>query len=115
MISVSFRSELDDRKLQKLIDTVHPELKKIVRRNLFRVEAEAKKRSPVDTGRNRAAIHTELDTMGIGGQVNTGTDYAHFLELGTRNMPARPYMVPALLSVKPRFHDEIEELFTSVD
>jgi HK97 gp10 family phage protein len=50
----------------------------------------------------------------LGGEVSTGTDYAHFLEFGTRYMPARPYMEPALLSVKPKFHNEIEEMFRRV-
>ena len=73
------------------------------------VEADAKKKCPVDTGRLRSSIthefswqYSELDELVT--RVGTNVNYAHYVEFGTykdfergiRKMAARPYLRPAI-------------------
>lgn len=61
----------------------------------FVIEAEAKKRCPVDTGYLRNSIHTEVgdasrtEATAITG---TNTEYATHVEFGTKKMAARSYL-----------------------
>ena len=79
--------------------------------------AEAKKKSPPPpkiggvpaTGHNARSINpmgqvhssgaTTIDPNNIDGEVFTTSGYGGYLEVGTRKMPARPYIVPAVESV----------------
>ncbi len=64
----------------------------------------------VDFGTLRASINHQIttDMTGINGfvGVEAGVKYGLFLELGTRNMAARPFLRPALV----RNHDRIEAI-----
>lgn len=60
------------------------------------IETDAKQNAPVDTGRLRASIRFELRPDGLGGEVATNVTYAPYLELGTRNRPAGPFLFPAV-------------------
>lgn len=65
------------------------------------VETGAKQRCPVDTGRLRSSISWRLEQEqgGLAAYVGTVTEYAPFVELGTRFMSARPFLLPALRAV----------------
>jgi hypothetical protein len=56
-----------------------------LRRASAQVESEAKRRCPVDTGRLRASIHTELFTRGGDwiAKVGTNVHYGRYVEQGT--------------------------------
>lgn len=58
------------------------------------VEGEAKTNAPVDTGLLRSSINhkTTADKAVIG----TNTEYAGFVEKGTRYQKAQPYLEPAV-------------------
>ena len=70
--------------------------------------AEAKKRSPHDTGHNMRSINpggavhssgaTTIDPKNIDGEVFTTSGYGGWLEIGTHHpkKPARPYLKPAV-------------------
>lgn len=58
------------------------------------VEGAAKRRCPVDSGRLRASITHDSD--GEGFIVGTNTEYAPYVELGTRYQSPQPYLVPGL-------------------
>lgn len=65
-----------------------------------KVETGAKQRAPVDTGRLRSSITWRLEPgKPLAAIVGTNVEYAAFVELGTRNMRAQPYLVPALRAV----------------
>jgi HK97 gp10 family phage protein len=60
------------------------------------IAQDAKQRAPVNTGSLREAIHVEKDD---GYMVIAGDDdvfYGHFVEFGTTETGARPFLLPAL-------------------
>lgn len=69
-----------------------------VRRLCVQVEAAAKRSCPVDTGRLRSSISHEVNAEGgsIVGTIGTNVDYAKYVELGTSNQAAQPFLRPAL-------------------
>ena len=62
-------------------------------------ESIAKGQVPVDTGRLRESIRAEVEDDGdsVSMALSANTDYATYVELGTRRMPARPYIRPAVI------------------
>jgi HK97 gp10 family phage protein len=68
------------------------------------IEAGAKRRCPVDTGRLRSSITHEIGISGrsVEARVGTNVEYAAYVELGTRRTPSQPYLRPALLAVQGR-------------
>lgn len=68
-----------------------------------RIEARAKERAPVSTGRLRDAIHVERTGVGeyqvIAG--DTTVFYAHIVEHGGARTGPRPFMTPALEETRP--------------
>lgn len=77
---------------------LRPRVDQAVREAAHLIEASAKSRVPVATGKLRNAIH--VDRMGpshysvIAG--NHDVFYGHLVEHGTTQTPARPFLVPAL-------------------
>jgi HK97 gp10 family phage protein len=67
----------------------------------FRIERTAKRLAPVDTGRLRASITTELKRLAA--EVGTDVEYAPYQEFGTYKMDANPYLRPALNKHKDDF------------
>ena len=69
----------------------------------LRVEREAKKRAPVDTGRLRASITHRVYPVGstkLVAEVGTNVEYAAAQEYGTRHgLPPRRYLGGALQAV----------------
>lgn len=64
------------------------------------IEAKAKDRVPVNTGRLRDAIHTEYEVKGatVRAYVVAGNNvawYGHIVEHGGKNAPPHPFLVPA--------------------
>lgn len=62
----------------------------------------------IDTGALAASIQT--DVQGTKGTVYTNQEYAEFLEYGTSNMEARPYMTPAAESARAPFLRKLRAL-----
>lgn len=62
------------------------------------IEAKAKERVPVLSGRLRDSIHTEFQGSGDWNVVAGSRDvfYGHMIEFGTTRAPAHPFLVPAL-------------------
>jgi len=58
------------------------------------IEGAAKERCPVNTGMLRESITSARIPRGA--QVGPHTDYAAYVEYGTRHMAAQPYMGPAV-------------------
>jgi HK97 gp10 family phage protein len=100
MISVDLRRiERLQRALKEMPSIVAEELGKAVRDLVLLVEGVAKKNCPVDTGKLRASITPVIESWAAG-YVVTNTAYAPYVEYGTRNMPAQPFLEPAFLEGK---------------
>jgi len=80
------------------------------------IESDAKDRlrnwPAIDTGATFNSTQSrKADTQGLAWRVGPTTEYAPFIEFGTRYMEARPFMVPAAEREKPRIEKAITELF----
>jgi len=75
-------------KMKDVNDKFLPQAAKIV-------EAEAKRRAPVDTGRLRSSINSGVS--GDVAKVGTDVEYAPYMEYGTSRFPTgKPFLRPAL-------------------
>lgn len=117
-------------KLPELRGQLRERASERVRKAAYDIEAGAKQRAPVDTGFLKSSIYTvtdqdsgfdqadteavrinplldllpEVDQPGpLQAIVAVGAEYGAFVELGTRDMPPRPYLSPAAEAVRPAF------------
>lgn len=92
------RVRLDGAAIDRLFESPQGPIGKALVRSTVRIEANAKRMCPVDTGRLRASIGRALDRDGRGlvGVVGTDVDYAPYVELGTSRAGAQPFLRPAL-------------------
>ncbi len=75
-------------------------------RAAFAIEARAKLRAPVRTGNLRASLRA-VRVADLAWRVGTHVHYAPFVELGTRKMAPRPYLIPAFEETVPRLLKEL--------
>lgn len=87
-----------DAELRTLLNSESGFIAKELLRRALSVEREAKRLCPVDTGRLRSSISHDLasDSRGIYARIGSSVRYAAYVELGTRNARAQPYLRPAL-------------------
>ena len=55
-----------------------------------------------DTGYLVSNIYANMDTDGLGVSIESRAEYSGFLEFGTKDMQARPFLQPALEENKPK-------------
>ena len=70
-------------------------VKQVVRSDGATLQRKAQRYCPVDTGTLKRSIDLEISDMGLTATSAAHTDYAAYVEYGTRKMDAQPYMVPA--------------------
>jgi len=107
--SMSMKTELKTNPKLAQLGNIYSEIVQIAARN---VEADAKQRMAdwpaVDTG----ATMNSIEAREVGKDVwriGPTTDYAEFVEYGTRYMTARPYMIPALEKENPRLMEALDK------
>ena len=61
-------------------------------------------------GTLRRSISTELTDNGFTSETEPHTEYAGYVEWGTRYMNAQPYMRPAFEEVSPQFISDIKKI-----
>lgn len=95
--------QLDDRQLRALLTTESGPVGRYLLTVGKRVEASAKRRAPVDTGRLRSSLTTALFAVPyepfLACRVGTDVDYAVYVHEGTRYMVGRPFLEDALREV----------------
>lgn len=89
---------------------VEKDVQALIRRYAYLIEQEAKRLCPVDTGNLRSTIRTELEEFA--GAVVVGADYAAFVELGTHDSPAQPYLFPAWEMYREAFIRDLQNVLT---
>ena len=65
---------------------------------------------PYTTGDTARSIMLSLADGGFTAKVGPGTDYAVYVEYGTRFMAAQPFIKPAFEVVKPKFLEDLKKL-----
>lgn len=71
------------------IKNVENEVSKLVKDTLYNIETDAKRNCPVDNGRLRGSITTNI-TGPMSGECGTNVEYAEDVEYGTRPHTIRP-------------------------
>jgi HK97 gp10 family phage protein len=94
--SQSPASLVDD--LEALEDALDKYLVEAMETLTLTIESTAKSLAPIDTGRLRASIASEVKQMGpvIKGFIGSNTHYASYVEMGTRYQEPQPYLRPAI-------------------
>lgn len=93
--------------LDKLIKETPMKVSNAVRATALQVEAQAKLIVPVDTGFLKSSIQTEM-TGNLTAQITPHAEYAAYVEFGTKNMAAQPYLIPAMEKAKDYFEKWIK-------
>lgn len=62
------------------------------------------------TGATKRSIRIEIGNKGLAAKVAPTTNYAIFLEFGTRFMDAQPFMKPSFLTVQIQFIKDLQRL-----
>lgn len=79
------------------------------------IEGYAKSVVPVDTGNLKNNIDVEFADKGLTAIVAPHTEYAAFVEFGTRRMSARPYMTPAAERNRPAFLAAMKQMLKELE
>ncbi len=96
-------------------------VKEAVKVNAASLEQKAKEICPVGSpetthkpgyvgGTLRRSISTEIVDNGFTAEIGPHTEYADYVEYGTRYMNAQPYMRPAFEEVEPQFKKDIKRI-----
>ncbi len=85
-------------KLDAMGGNVLDALEKATKQTALAAQADARDNAPVDTGNLKQSISTEhaRSIEAATSTVYTNVEYGLYQELGTVNMAAHPYMMPAL-------------------
>jgi HK97 gp10 family phage protein len=103
--------KLDTAKLDQIARKSQKRAEGIIKTAALEVESRAKQRAPVDTGALKNSLRaTEREKLLW--QVADGVEYGIFQELGTSRMPAHPFLVPALESIRDWFIEKTKGLAT---
>ena len=75
----------------------------------LKIENDSRRMAPKDTGALKASIWSEMknDTQAV---VADGVYYGVFQELGTRNHPPQPFLMPAFEANKNVLERELKEM-----
>lgn len=89
-------------RIRELNDQIPRVVASLVRRATLDTEAHAKQGVPVRTGALKNSISSSISVRGnsVVGEVATNLHYAAYVEYGTRNSPAQPYLIPAFDRVR---------------
>jgi len=93
--------------MDKYNDEIQDKIKQVLADGGMKIQTEAQSRAPVRTGTLRASIEYKPEGMQV--QVVATADYAAFVEFGTRNQEAQPFLTPAFELVAPRIERAIQE------
>lgn len=88
---------------EQAVDQLHARTKRQLTAVGLKIQSDARRACPVDTGRLRASIAAEPvvesgDKLTL--KVGTNVSYAAYVEFGTSRMRPQPYMRPAFLAAR---------------
>ena len=87
---------------------------KVVRVNGMRLQNTMQRKAEFSkgyqTGTTKRSISLTMKEEGLGAEVGAKTEYAPYLEYGTRFMEAQPFVGPAFDEIAPRFLADMKKL-----
>lgn len=113
MAGISFKGlkELED---QLKHNATLTDVKRVVRKNgedlQRRIQRNADFKMGYQTGATKRSVSLNITDHGLTAESGPTTEYAEYLEYGTRFMDAQPFVKPALDEVEPRFMSDMQKL-----
>lgn len=80
-----------------------------VKRAALEIQAGAQQKAPVKTGTLRRSISSQFPSD-VSAVVGPSVEYGLYVEMGTRNMGARPFLRPAADAVLPGFPNRVRAI-----
>lgn len=104
-----------DKLAKKLKDNVNlDDVKRVVRKNGADLQREMQQKADFakgyQTGATKRSIDLQLEDGGFTASSGPATEYAEYLEFGTRFMAAQPFVNPALEEQKGKFLSDMKKL-----
>lgn len=90
-------------------DEVKKEVAKVLATGGMKIEASAKRNAPVDTGRLRDSINTDISEDGLTVEVGTNVEYAEYVHEGARGRTPKPFMKQAYAQNKDSIFSSLGE------
>lgn len=90
------------------------DVKKVVRHNgsqlQQKIQNKADFKKGYQTGTTKRSVGLEIKDGGLSAESGPTTDYAEYLEFGTRFMEAQPFVKPALEEQSKKFESDLRKL-----
>ena len=96
-----------EKKLRKLPEVVKAAGARAIRAETDDVRDDAKRGAPRLTGELRDSIQAEFDAKEMRGRAVATSKHAGFVEHGTEDTPAQPFMMPAAERSRRRFPERL--------
>lgn len=109
-----FRVEVLRNDLKRLPSRVRSEVADEVEAATAKVERDAERRVPVDSGDLKRSIRRRIEDGGLTGVVEASEFYGRFQEYGTRHHAAQPFMRPAAEAEKRPFRARVRAILKAL-
>ena len=90
------------------------DVKKVVRHNGSQLQQKIKQKADFkkgyQTGTTKRSVNLEIKDGGLTAESGPTTEYAEYLEFGTRFMDAQPFVKPALEEQSKKFESDLQKL-----
>lgn len=86
------------------------DVKHIVKSNTVNMNSKMQNLAPVDTGYMKRSITSEFTDGGLTGTTQPHTDYAGYVEYGTRFQEEQPFVRPAFEEQKKAFINDLNRI-----
>lgn len=90
-----------------------PKVREAVKKNGAELENLTKRNASFtrgyQTGETKRSVALAIADAGFSANVKPGTEWAYWLEVGTRFMSAQPFVNPSLKTQEPKFVKDIEK------
>lgn len=110
-MNITVKTTIRDNRIPSIIGKFPGEVSAAVRITALEIETTAKQLCPVAKvagGTLRRSILA--DTQEFSATIAPHTEYAAYVEFGTRKMAAQPYMLPAADMNEPKYVERIDQI-----
>jgi len=108
MISVTFRTTIKYDRIPEILARFPGAVHKVIADTANGIKVDAQDLCPVKTGTLRGSIKTQID--GASATVTASTEYAWYVEYGTRKMAPRSFMRRAADINEPKYYAAMDAL-----